>query len=1013
MEAAAVSAAVSGTLKLVCNKLAPLVTKEYSSIVGVKEDLRELQDLAQEITSRLEAAEDRSIGDAPFLKKLKEAVYEVDDVVDEFQLKAEKQEADGDGGFVSRYLCTKPKSLVFQCKAAKKIKKIKKTFDDIAKQIAVLNTVVGRDTRSYMNNTVVNKETLPIVDEAAVIGRDQETDDIISELLKDDDQQRIKVVSIVGLGGSGKTTLAQLVFKKLETMENNNFTAKLWVHVSQEKFQLEKILKKLFEAISDERSEGLPLMNIVNRISDRLANRRFLLVLDDVWVEDCNKWQQLMVYLKNGSSGSRILLTTRSRNVATTVESTAVIDLPLLSKDYSWQVFQQSFGNAVKDLDSEFQEVGKEIVNKCGGLPLPIKVLAGVLRDKKRVEQWRAIKDNNLLDVDDKERQVSACLRLSYFNLPSHLRQCFTICSIFPKGHLIDKDQLIAHDMIPESSVNYLEYIGDDYFNHLVQMYFIQDVKETWDGRVRCKMHDLVHDLARFILGDEISLAVPEKATNFTKTCRYFSMMEQTRHIPPKNTFQKARAMYIAKNDSFIFGKALKNAKHLRSFTVEDMHTSALTAILQTKNLRAVLQTKNLRYLNISELKHETLPEVISEIWSLQALHVTSSDLVKLPESIGKLQKLRVVNFSYSRSLTGLPDSIGNCAMISSIDLSSCLKVATLPSSISRNRRLRVLRLGHTIIEMLPSSITTLENLECLDLQYCSRLAELPAGIGNLKKLVVLNLKECEKLRAIPKGIAQLTRLETLGLFVMGEDNENYAQISDLENINKISGELTICGIAHGTDPDVEHKEWLKQKTNLQNLRLDCARDVGVNSENQLDGLEPPPGIKNLKIVHYSGQESTKWMFRFRLLSRLILSDFPKLERLEGLTELPCLETLVLEEMAALKSISGGPFPSLSVIYMYGMPNLGVVWMVTEGSLADVEEGQLQIGDHLSVLRIFDCPKLMVMPYFPWSLKRLRLARSNVQLLGLPGLGQGSSLPSSSAGLSSFSFSRLKELELC
>jgi len=108
--------------------------------------------------------------------------------------------------------------------------------------------------------------------------------DILSELLQDDDQQRIKIVSIVGLGGSGKTTLAQLVFKKVETMENNNFTVKLWVHVSQEKFQLEKILKKLFEVFSNVGCEGLPLMNMVNKIFDRLTSKRFLLVLDDVWV---------------------------------------------------------------------------------------------------------------------------------------------------------------------------------------------------------------------------------------------------------------------------------------------------------------------------------------------------------------------------------------------------------------------------------------------------------------------------------------------------------------------------------------------------------------------------------------------------------------------------------------------------------------------------------------------------------------------------------------------------------
>ena len=135
-----------------------------------------------------------------------------------------------------------------------------------------------------------------------------------------------------------------------------------------------------------------------------------------------------------------------------------------------------------------------------------------------------------------------------------------------------------------------------------------------------------------------------------------------------------------------------------------------------------------------------------------------------------------------------MPESIGNCVMISTIDLFCCFKVATLPNSVSKNKRLRVLRLGYTIIEWLPSSITTLENLECLDLYSCSELVELPEGIGNLKKLVVLNLQGCGKLRGIPKGISQLTQLEKLGLFVMGRMMKIMQRSQSLKTLIRLAG---------------------------------------------------------------------------------------------------------------------------------------------------------------------------------------------------------------------------------
>ncbi|XP_062202664.1 putative disease resistance protein RGA4 [Phragmites australis] len=955
MEAAVLSAAVSGVLRIVGNKLAPLLIKEYSSIVGVNKDLQKLHAQVVEINNWLENKRDKVTRNNPsssWLKEWKDIAYAVDDVVDEFQLETEKHEVCGDGGIVYKYMYKNPESIIFQCKAASKVKKIKKRLAEFVKQrtdfSAITNSLLDSNSVPRTGKKTGAELSLPNVDEASVLGRDQEKHQIISKLIEANDQQKIKIVSVIGLGGSGKTTLAQLVFNDGNDIEKH-FKVRRWVHVSQE-FDVEELIKKLFEAISGEKSEHCPVQKMSEKISEELSEKRFLLVLDDVWTKDRFQWEEFMVHLKRGAPGSAILLTTRNRKVAETVGSTYQLDLPFLSEDDSWKLFQKSLVVPAKGLEVGFVEVGTKIVKKCGGVPLAIKALAGVLHGKERIEQWQAVRENNLLDVEGQEGRVSACLRLSYLNLPSHLKQCFTICSLFPKGYQIKKEQLIdlwiAHDMITpvDDGVDYLE--GYECFNSLVQMAFLQNVHESYNGRVRCTMHDLVHDLARSIMDDEISLDVPKQPASSTKNYRYFSLTEWPRNYLPKNHFEKARAVYVDRGDDLIFGKALKNARHLRS--VDFMWTEAVPI--------AIFQLKNLKYLNMPGIGCSALPEAISNVWSLQALHVLYSDIVSLPESIGRLQRLRTLNLSCCERLDSLPDSIGDCHMISSIDLWGCKNLRVLPNSVGRNKRLRVLRLGYTKIERLPSSITTLENLECLDLVFCNKLVELPECFGNLKKLEILNLEGCESLRAMPVGIGQLHRLQSMSLFVVGE-GEKSARISELGNVATISGNLTIISVENVTDPDDAQRACLKQKTNLQclDLKWGWVNDLDyVNFELEqaiLDGLEPPSGIKRLNICGYAGMQFARWMLKqagggehgapqFTCLTVMRLSGLGNIKHLEGLVELPCLGELELQHMRSLESISGGPFPLLVKLRMEGLDRLREVWMETERStLAGGEEG--------------------------------------------------------------------------
>jgi len=258
-----------------------------------------------------------------------------------------------------------------------------------------------------------------------------------------------------------------------------------------------------------------------------------------------------------------------------------------------------------------------------------------------------------------------------------------------------------------------------------------------------------------------------------------------------------------------------------------------------------------------------------------------------------------------------------------------------------------------------------------------------------------------------------------------------FARISELTHIGRNSEDLIIRGIAHVMEPDDAHKTCLKHKTNLQRLNLAWKRyHVGeVNTELEqavLDGLELPPGIKELKIRGYSGTQYARWIQNevgggvqglayFQLLRVMNLCNFSNLKHLHGLVELPSLEELVLRAMPSLESISGGPFPALVKLVLYKLPSLGELWIVTERTISDGEEegscrnctpylGQVQVGNCITYFDITDCPKLKFKPYLPLSLQHWKLSGSSEQLLQSPDLCEGCT--------SSSSFSYLKRLRL-
>lgn len=585
------------------------------------------------------------------VRQITDVTYEAEDIIDTFVVHAAMQKQRNALKRVFHAL-DHTNMLRSVSEDIKSIKvKIKEIYDK--KMFGIESLQSGEPSRKPSA-----RKRAPSVEEENVVGFDEEARTVVERLTNGPAQ--LEVVSVVGMGGLGKTTLAKKVYS--DPSIEYHFYIRAWVYMSQQYCR-----REVFLGILD--SMG-PITDQVYKMNeDRLAeelcrhlrSNRYLIVIDDVWTTEA--WNDIKMAFPNTACGSRILLTSRNTEVA--MHANPYSDphrLRFLTKEESWvllckKVFREG------SCPPELQEVGQRISKRCDGLPLAIVVVSGLLSKREKTRTWwNKIAESVSTYVARDPTQCMDVLALSYKHLPDHLKVCFIYFGAFPEDFEIPVSKLlklwVAEGFIQQIGQETLEDIAEEYLVDLVDRNLVIVAKKRANGRIKsCRIHDMLRDLC-------IREGAEEK---FLQVIRGISDRASLTSIP--NYYRRL----CIHSHVLEFVSSRPSGPHVRSFFCFSMderdvpreHTSFvheafnLVRILDLKSItfsrfpNEIVQLVHLRFLSLSG-HFKVLPSAISNLWNLQTLIVvTTSRNLDILADLWKMLQFRHLHTSGLSCLHG------------------------------------------------------------------------------------------------------------------------------------------------------------------------------------------------------------------------------------------------------------------------------------------------------------------------------------------------------------------------
>ncbi|KAI9070593.1 hypothetical protein K1719_047443 [Acacia pycnantha] len=905
--------------------LSSLIQKQLGLFLGVNGEMKRLSDVLTTIKAVLEDAEEKQLTNKAlrnWLRKLRDAAYLLEDILDECSTHAlsleYRHKVQG-----SCLYSFHPTHVMFRYKIAKKLKDISQRLDEIAEERLRFHL---REIAPERRNEVMEwRQTTSIITQPQFYGRDAERDRIVDFLVHDaSNSVDVSVYPIVGIGGLGKTTLAQQVFN--DERVANHFELKIWVCVSED-FNLKRLSKAVIESAGHTCGD-LDLEPLQQRLQEVVGRK-----------DICLSWMMFgMITMRNGTVPPH--------------------QLSLLSEDDCWELFKQRAFGPDKKERAELVAIGREIVKKCKGVPLAVKTLGSLLHFKSDEKDWLYIKESEIWNLPQDEYSILPALRLSYLNLPAKLRRCFAFCALFPKDEIISKEFIIelwmAVGLISSNERLEVEDDGDRVWSELYLRSIFEEVETgsfTW-----FKMHDLIHDLAQSVVGDECCFITRKNMTPIPveRTFhlsygglgafhgQWLSHLHQVKSL--KTFIMPGNPRDYDLNDEILnlhfcwhlqkLPNQLNRLKSLRHLHLEELKNLKLEGTLRIKHLERVSSVMDAKEANLAEKRLNEL-ELSWERNEESQSEGNEEQILEVLQPHPQLNHLRIKGYFGTKlphwmriptlkDLTSLELRIVKCFLHFVPEKSSIFEAAEFKNM----EHLQYVDDGSYV-----DGVARAFNLKFLGLRKLPRLQKLSRENGDnmFPCLVTLQIYQCPKL--ILPCLPSVTTLHML-------KECNRALLLSIQNLHNLE-ELWFF-----EDKEVLPTELSSLKA-LQVLRIEECNHLQTLTEEALQGL---CSLKKMAIIEYAKFKLSAGFQNLVALEDLTIAGCPKVEDLhESLQHIKGLQSLTLDDLPNLASLPDwlGNLRSLKSLTISRCPKLMSLPTST------------QLLNNLKDLKIFACPELV------------------------------------------------------